>query len=264
MRAAIAAHQPCGAPAARPVFTTVAEAPLLPHAHSLVVPAHPPVPAAPVLRAALQAGELGKAITQALNATADAAARLNATAAALQAVGREKTSELITLVTKLAAEDEKEAAKEAKQQAAEEARPEQAAGLGGRKRGGGFAAAGSEAEGWGSAGTAAAAAGATAATAAALGSGNTTAAAAANGTVPGMAKPRQEVREALKQAAAAAAAAAAEAAAAGGSGGNLTAAVNVTQMAQAAIDAASTVVASSKATVEQAIEKKKPKVRRWA
>ncbi|KAL4442083.1 hypothetical protein ABPG77_011344 [Micractinium sp. CCAP 211/92] len=208
----------------------------------------------------VKAGELGKAITQALNATADAAARLNATAAALQAVGREKTSELITLVTKLAAEDEKEAAKEAKQQAAEEARPEQAAGLGGRKRGGGFAAAGSEAEGWGSAGTAAAAAAATAATAAASGSGNTTAAAAANGTVPGMAKPRQEVREALKQAAAAGAAAAAEAAAAGGSGGNLTAAVNVTQMAQAAIDAASTVVASSKATVEQAIEKKKPKV----
>ena len=53
------------------------------------------------------------------------------------------------------------------------------------------------------------------------------------------------MREALKQAAASA-----------GNGS----AVNVTRMAQAAIEAASTVVASSKASVEQTIEKKTAKV----
>lgn len=207
----------------------------------------------------VKTGELGKAITQALNATTEAAARLNATAAALEAMGREKTSELMTMVAKLAAEEEKEAAKEAKQQADEDARQPQAAGMGGRKEGGSFAATSKVAEGGGTARAAAGGAAATAVAAAAPSNGNATRASAANGTVSGAPKPRQEVREALKQAAAVAAAAA-EAAAAGGSASNLTAVVNVTQMAQAAIDAASTVVASSKATVEQAIEKKKPKV----
>ncbi|PSC69840.1 divinyl chlorophyllide a 8-vinyl-chloroplastic isoform A [Micractinium conductrix] len=215
--------------------------------------------ALPQRKGQAKADELDKAITQALNATADVAARLNATAAALKAVEHEKTSELLTMVTQLAAEDEREEAKEVKQaaaQAKEDAIRTAAEGhtLGRKEGWGGASARGGGGErGRGAAG--AGAGGAAAATAArAPAGGNAT----ANGTATAGvgAKPRQEVREALKQAAAAAA----TATAAGATGDLTAAAVNVTAMAQAAIDAASTVVASSKASMEEKIEKQKPKV----
>jgi hypothetical protein len=185
-------------------------------------------------RPLLQAGQLGKAIRDALNATAEAAARLNATSQALKAVEQQKTDELVGMVAQLAQEEEAE-------ERAEEKKEQYEQHTAGRKEGLGFAA--------GVAKTGADAAGAGAAAGGAAARNGTAAQGPPGSSGGGGSKPRAEVREALKQAVAAAA----------GSGGNGSA-VNVTQMAQAAIDAATTVVASSKASVEQSIEKMKPKV----
>lgn len=140
----------------------------------------------------------------------------------LDAVQQEKTSELLGIVAQLAQEDEEEE-REAEAKAAHESlRVGRKQGLGGE---GGSAAAGAAAGAGGSS------------TGGSSGSGNATAGG----------KPRAEVREALKQAAAA------------GSSGNVSG-LNVTAVAQAAIDASAQVVASSKEKVEETIEKKKPKV----
>lgn len=187
-------------------------------------------------RLCAQARELGKAITQALNATTEAQVRLNATTQALNAVEQEKTSELLAEAAKLA----QQAEREEKEERGKEKYDAQVAG---RKEGLGVAvASGSSAAG--KPGTSGGATGT-----AAQGGGSS--GSSGNATAGGAGKPLQEARETLKAAAAAAA---------GGTTVNVSA-VNVTAVAQATIEAASGVVASSKEKVEETIERKKPEVR---
>ncbi|PRW56400.1 divinyl chlorophyllide a 8-vinyl- chloroplastic [Chlorella sorokiniana] len=185
-----------------------------------------------------QARELGKAITNALNATTEAQVRLNATTQALTAVEQEKTSELLAAAATLAKQAEREEEEEQRKEKYD-------AQVAGRKEGLGLGAASAPPAGkpggvGGGAGGAAA-----------QGSGSSSSSSSSsNATAAGAAKPRQEARETLKAAAAVAA---------GGATANVSA-VNVTAVAQATIEAASGVVASSKEKVEETIERKKPKV----
>jgi hypothetical protein len=181
---------------------------------------------------------LGKAISEALNATTEAAARLNATSQALRAVEQEKTSELLSMITQLAKEEEEEERQETAKQAYEQH-------TSGRKEsmGGNMAAHAGTMQQQQQQQQPGAQAGSSGAFAGQADGGEGQPAVSGNGTA--FVRPREQVREVLKQAAAAA------------SNGS---AVNVTQMAQAAMEAASTVLATSKASVEQTIEKKRSKV----
>eukprot|EP00887_Chlorella_sp_A99_P002617 scaffold6.g2617.t1 len=179
---------------------------------------------------------LDRAVRQAVAATRAAAARINSTISMLEHLKTEKTGELVSLVTKLAEEEETEAAATLQREHFDRfvAGRKEAIGLG--EQGGSEAAASGGAGGAGAAATAAAAAAASDAAAAA---------ASAEGAA---------AREALKEAKQSAAAAAANASAAGAGD------VNVTHLAAAVEGVAKSKVTSSKQSVEKTIGNKKSEV----